>query len=333
MDIYWIPSDTGMHGFFKVRVNVPAPQANAIFGLLQKALRSHLRSEGLRADVEIKGTIGYLDGDQWRSGLFGKLPVHRPAFDVEEFEGKEIVNAERLRILVNYLIKTTPASPEPAELDLAELVEQEMAHGKRKKSGFYDQQPNVTNQKSQPIDPADDPDSLHRQLMGLLPLARKLKRVPQHHEAMEFIKLNKLYSGDWDHNLRKRERRVAWILKYNGRTFDSGKCSKSLVNNDWRKLAKKLLPNPIFRGRGRKRTNLNRHELARFLACVENVQHGPRDDNYEPGKRVAAIWKNSLAQVLIIGSGRWPARSWWPMALSSSLTILTYGDRTVCDGS
>ena len=75
----------------------------------------------------------------------------------------------------------------------------------------------------------DEPDSFRRQLYGVLPLARKLKRVPTVEEAELHIKANCLFSGDWEDNQAARTRRIEWIIKYIAQTFDPAKCSKGQI--------------------------------------------------------------------------------------------------------
>jgi hypothetical protein len=76
----------------------------------------------------------------------------------------------------------------------------------------------------------DEPDSFRRQKEALFRLARKLKRVPAFHEALQFLHAERLYSGVWDENLAHRKARVHSILRFIARTFDPGRCANGRVN-------------------------------------------------------------------------------------------------------
>ncbi len=81
--------------------------------------------------------------------------------------------------------------------------------------------------KLRPQDVADlvhEPDSFLRQREALLSFARLLKRVPTLDEALEYIRVNGLYTGAWKNPSRRS--RVRSILKFIARTFDARKCSR-----------------------------------------------------------------------------------------------------------
>ncbi len=71
----------------------------------------------------------------------------------------------------------------------------------------------------------EEPNALTRQLQALLELARRLRRVPSESEALSFIKVNRLYSGDWSDKEGRRKSRVRWILGHIADSFDPAKCS------------------------------------------------------------------------------------------------------------
>ena len=93
----------------------------------------------------------------------------------------------------------------------------------------------------------NEADALVRQRNALLRCARLLKRVPSVEEALQFIKDNGLYSGEWKNSARRP--RVRGILKFIAKTFDPKKCVKTDAStaavNIWKydAWAKKKFPN------------------------------------------------------------------------------------------
>lgn len=71
---------------------------------------------------------------------------------------------------------------------------------------------------------AHEPDSLVRQREALLDLARRLRRVPDLDEALDYIRENSLFTGDWAEGLSRRRRRVRGILSLISKTFDPSMC-------------------------------------------------------------------------------------------------------------
>ena len=71
---------------------------------------------------------------------------------------------------------------------------------------------------------ADNPNSFERQHEALLECCRRARRVVSEQEALNYIEKNRLYTGDWKHNLGHRRARVRWILKHIAKTFDPAKC-------------------------------------------------------------------------------------------------------------
>lgn len=71
---------------------------------------------------------------------------------------------------------------------------------------------------------ADNPNSFERQHEAMLEFCRRAGRVVSNQEALEYIKKNHLYTGEWNDNLGHRRARVRWILKRIAETFDPAKC-------------------------------------------------------------------------------------------------------------
>jgi hypothetical protein len=68
-----------------------------------------------------------------------------------------------------------------------------------------------------------------RQHQALMPLARKMKCLPTLDQALDYIKENDLYSGEWHENETRRRNRVAKTLSYIGKTFDPSKSKNGSV--------------------------------------------------------------------------------------------------------
>ena len=69
-----------------------------------------------------------------------------------------------------------------------------------------------------------EPDSFIRQRTALLTFCRRKRRVISVEEALDHIRRNKLYTGDWATNLAARRARVLHILTYISKTFDPALC-------------------------------------------------------------------------------------------------------------
>ncbi len=73
----------------------------------------------------------------------------------------------------------------------------------------------------------DNPNAYERQEGGLLELCQRLRRVATVEEGLQFIRVNRLFSGDWSENESGRRNRVKGLLKRIARTFDPNKCRSS----------------------------------------------------------------------------------------------------------
>jgi hypothetical protein len=73
----------------------------------------------------------------------------------------------------------------------------------------------------------DDPNSFTRQQGAMLELSRKLGRVASLEEGLQFIRGNRLFTGEWSDNENRREDRVTYLLDSVSQTFDPNKCRRS----------------------------------------------------------------------------------------------------------
>ena len=110
--IFWCDSKRGMNGYLKVsRQGMTPGYANSIFNRLEHALQRFLAFRKNLVDFEIKGTFGYMLGQEYQWGQFGKLPIHNRSWipaTLEEFEEKPTVLLARLKYLCEQIEKQIP---------------------------------------------------------------------------------------------------------------------------------------------------------------------------------------------------------------------------------
>ncbi len=165
----------------------------------------------------------------------------------------------------------------------------------------------------------DEPDAFVRQRTTLLRYARLIKRVPTLKQALEFIKDNGLYSGEWKNSARAS--RVRGILKFIAQTFDPRKCLKSgssmgTVNlGKFDAWAKKKFPNGLVGGKRRKtvtedfqivdsaeRVSVSWEFISVFVSiCEYCLLLDKNDDDSLPHQRAKDLWnwlhENQLVSV------------------------------------
>jgi hypothetical protein len=149
------------------------------------------------------------------------------------------------------------------------------------------------------VDNCDEPDSFDRQYWALLPLHRSLRRVATEREALDFIKANRLYTGDWNENLERRKARVRWILGYHAQTFDASKCGAGHVEigkfDGWAR-ANFARPThfPLKKKSGRtKMVRLSGEDVATYLAVFDFcITRSMKGDKGVPHERVMQLWES-----------------------------------------
>jgi hypothetical protein len=150
-----------------------------------------------------------------------------------------------------------------------------------------------------------EPDSLVRQLYALLEYARALGRVPDVREALRYIETQRLYTGLWEDNERKRENRVGGIVTFIGRTFDPTKCRSGPLTLDldgythWLEAVLSddecsQLPTDYA---------LSFAAILDFTMCVD-----PNEDGSVPRQRVQSFW-TALHKMGLLPT-RWSRRQW-----------------------
>ena len=206
-------SPRGHNGYLKVRYATgwAGPSSwwrfNKLADRLEKALKVIWRAEGRTTDIEIKGTIT----TDRKAGRLAKLPFRDWTWeDLDGWNSTPALSLAGFRGLVEQMEQVATESrpvvePAPATVLPARLVARDV-----------DRQDHECNRFTANI----------HQLMSL---ARRLGRVPEVEEALDHLRENNLFTGDWDDGEARRERRVAFILdRYVEPDFDEKKCGGNL---------------------------------------------------------------------------------------------------------
>lgn len=157
-------------------------------------------------------------------------------------------------------------------------------------------------------DLADEPDSFKRQLHALLPLARRLRRVPDLAEALAFIRDNDLFTGAWADNEARRESRVQWLLGHIATTFDPARCGTagSVPLGKYDGWVERKFPDGVVEVRRSRRMNEDGEVVtveqatrvpAAFLKVMMPVLDlilvtDPNDNHAVPHRRAEEVWRS-----------------------------------------
>jgi hypothetical protein len=111
--LFWATSRRGPNGYLKVDLQGEEYAiANKVFSRLQNALQLYLAHHRNKADFELKGKIGFMNGEyQWAQ--YGKLPIHSPDWSfarLEEFKAKPTVTLRSLAFLCDHIEDHIPQS-------------------------------------------------------------------------------------------------------------------------------------------------------------------------------------------------------------------------------
>ncbi len=263
-------SNRGQNGYLKVSY-VSAIEYNTVVDRLEKKLRTYLLSRGILCDFEIKGSIT----TDRKSGRLAKLPFNTPyrpclkrdetddwtEASLEQFKNCPTINLRRLERMVDEL----PIDEEKVHQTLAKK-EQLEAEEKSIETVQPVKQPTVIAPvvpavvaiaPSQPkplvklrrsrlkseFSSSEHPDDAFRRNFGdLLPFVRDFyrqeRRFPSSEEALNWLHEEGRFSGCWEDNFDRRERRVGQILSFIEQTFDpsllsSGSSSLSLKSGKY----------------------------------------------------------------------------------------------------
>jgi hypothetical protein len=172
----------------------------------------------------------------------------------------------------------------------------------------------------------DESNSFNRQQGALLELCRRLRRVATVDEGLRFIRSNRLFSGEWSENEKRRRDRVAYLLRRIAITFDPKKCRLSDDSLDIDKINIGKYDQWARRFVG-KVTGINRHVdefgkvverrgasvdwrwVSVFLSVVEYCcVTSPNEDGTLPHIRAEQIWLALQASGRI--TAKWDDRKW-----------------------
>jgi hypothetical protein len=286
-------SPRGHNGYLKVRYATGWAggsswwRFNKLADRLEAALKAIWRTEGRQTDIEVKGTIT----TSTKAGRLAKLPfADWTQQDLDRWNDAPTLGPAWFRRLVEQLeqiaaeAKPTVA-PATTPVPATRLVARDV-----------DRQDHECNRFTANI----------HQLMAL---ARRLGRVPEVEEAMDHLRENHLYTGDWDDGEARRERRVAFILdRYVEPDFDEKKCGGNLRADEVMSLV-----NQYTDWAGRKYGSGVRTLVDGRLVCIDSRVLGTylaicmfileQDSNQRDGGipygRIKGLWNALVARGLV----------------------------------
>jgi hypothetical protein len=294
--IYWVNSDRGINGYLKLFVGRTAPEAvNQLLKEFETGLQRVLAECDCLADVEIKGTVGYLSAGKWNWAKYGKLPIHSPEWDPLKFKAVQQYRIGVLRDFLPVLMRMTDPSKlvelnerkntlrnRPISKSELARIEQELAAelGQRQAADTPDQPIRPVHSTK---DLVDEPDSFIRQRKALLSLCRAAKRVVSVQEGLDYLEDQHLYTGEWDDNLARRTSRVRSILNYTAQTFDAQKVKHGKVDlGKFDKVAAKHA----------ERIGVSANWVSVALSMIDFCLKYPNPDGSLPQERAKRLWKS-----------------------------------------
>jgi hypothetical protein len=233
-------SRRGQNGYLKIRYNTPE-EFNQLADRLEEILARYFLSLNILCDCETKGTIT----NEGNSGSLAKLPFLQHRFpcnmrdetdnwnytQLEKFIASPVVNSRR----VEYIMGQIQIDVEKAvafEEYKRRLDEQHKAAPNKSKPAPSISSPVVAKAtiQSKPLvkpctvrvkadlPPQESEDAFRRNLEDLPPFIRAFysahRRYPTTEEALEWLKTNRRYSGDWEDKENRRAKRVQQILDF-----------------------------------------------------------------------------------------------------------------------
>ncbi len=245
-------SRRGQNGYLKIRYNTPE-EFNQLADRLEEILARYFLSLNILCDFETKGTIT----NEGNSGSLAKLPFMQHRFpcnrrdetddwnytQLEKFVACPTVNVRRIEYIIGQ-IQIDEDKANTFEEHKRRLDEQHKAAPNKSKPTPTISQPVASKVISQPkppikpctvrvkadLTPQDSEDAFRRNLKDLPPFVRAFysthRRYPTTEEALDWLKANKRYSGEWEDKENRRAKRVKQILDFLERDFDPEMLSK-----------------------------------------------------------------------------------------------------------
>ncbi len=241
---YFRPSGRGQNGYLKIRY-ASITEFNDLADRLQETLKRLFLQRGILCDIEVKGTITHGE----KSGRLGKLPfntTNRRADswnyeELEKFKACAIVETQRIDYIVRQLsFRIDEEKVQQFAEYKKSLMGKPVEKLKNEPPSTAGMKPKVTEATpvnrmvEKPVLPAvrvalpDVPfasdDAFARNQQDIRPFVRAFfrehRRFPMTEEALDWIKANGRYSGEWKDREERRAKRVGQILAYTQQTFD-----------------------------------------------------------------------------------------------------------------
>ena len=248
---FYRASRRGHNGFLKIRYD-SIDDFNDLAVRLERTLMQWFLSLGLLCDIEIKGTIT----TEKKSGSLAKTPFSRHRFpcnrrdetddwnypQLAKFQACPVVNLRRVEHIMGQIEidedKVVAFGQHKKRLDDEQKAADEAKKAKKvenkpapsiaiPKPVVIQSKPSV---KLSPVrlkmelKPFDSEDAFRRNLEDLRPFVRAFfsqhRRFPATDEALDWLRDNGRYSGEWEYNFNRRAKRVEQILRFTERTFD-----------------------------------------------------------------------------------------------------------------
>jgi hypothetical protein len=242
---YFRCSRRGQNGYLKIRYNTPE-EFNDLADRLEKTLARLFLSRGILCDIEIKGTIttGQKSGSLAKPPFTTNYPCHRRDEtdswnypQLEKFKACPVVNLRRIECIIGQIeideekaaafakvkkrldeehkVRTAKPAPSPPSPTILKPVVKNQP------------KPSLTQcslRLKMDLSPQGSDDAFRRNLEDIRLFARAFfsehRRFPTTEEALEWLRDNKRYSGEWEDNVNRRAKRVEQILQFTERTFD-----------------------------------------------------------------------------------------------------------------
>ena len=283
----------GHNGYLKVRYATgwAGPSSwwrfNKLADRLEKALKLIWRAEGRATDIEIKGTITTAT----KAGRLAKLPfANWTQQDLDSWNAAPTLTLAGFRGLVEQLERMAQAAEQHEQVTPSPVPATRLVARERDR---HDQESNRFTANVQ-------------QLMGL---ARRLRRVPEVEEALDYLRENNLYTGSWDDGEARRERRVAFIIdRYVEPDFDARKCGGNLqvepltaLVNQYTEWATSKYGSGVRTLVGGKLVEITSEALGIHLAiCLYILEQNPNhQDGGIPYSRIKGLWTALAARGLV----------------------------------
>jgi len=248
---YFRCSRRGQNGYLKIRYG-STKEYNEMTDRLEKALARLFLSLGILCDIEIKGTIttSQKSGSLAKPPFTTNYPCHRRDEtdswnypQLEKFKACPVVNLRRIECIMGQMEideeKAAAFAKAKKRLDEEHKVKTAKPAPSHRSPTIL--KPVVKSQPKSPLKPLSirlktelPPlglnDAFRRNLEDLRPFVRAFysqeRRFPTTEEALDWLRANNRYSGEWEDNFNRRAKRVEKILRFTEQTFNPDMLAK-----------------------------------------------------------------------------------------------------------